>query len=187
MKRLKRLWILLIVFAAPSGGPGVRVGPAETAGHRGGRDALYGARRQPRRGLPGGAGDKGLYLPALPHGGFDAIAHTLFCNAAVPGASSTDVLLHQVPQALIKGRRVQPEVCDVDGRRQRSAHDSALHSDQSRSLDGRSVRDAGDHQYGQNLGAILFQLRTGLPARKSLWRINIRCPRSKLVCRLRRS
>jgi len=34
-------------------------------------------------------------------GVFDRLPHTLFCNAAVPGATSTDVLAHQVPQALI--------------------------------------------------------------------------------------
>src|SRR3990172_9815276 len=34
-------------------------------------------------------------------GVFDHIPSTLFCNAAVPGATSQDVLLHQVPQALI--------------------------------------------------------------------------------------
>jgi lysophospholipase L1-like esterase len=34
-------------------------------------------------------------------GVFDRLPHTLFCNAAVPGATSADVLAHQVPQALI--------------------------------------------------------------------------------------
>lgn len=34
-------------------------------------------------------------------GVFDRLPHTLFCNAAVPAATSMDVLLHQVPQALI--------------------------------------------------------------------------------------
>jgi lysophospholipase L1-like esterase len=32
---------------------------------------------------------------------FDEVTHTLFCNAAVPGATSSDVLLYQVTQAVI--------------------------------------------------------------------------------------
>src|SRR3954467_13782269 len=35
------------------------------------------------------------------NGVFDVMPHTLFCNAAVPGATSSDVVLHQVPQAVI--------------------------------------------------------------------------------------
>jgi lysophospholipase L1-like esterase len=34
-------------------------------------------------------------------GVFDRLPHTLFCNAAVPGATSADVLAYQVPQAII--------------------------------------------------------------------------------------
>ena len=33
-------------------------------------------------------------------GVFDTVPHTLFCNAGVPGATSSDVLAHQVPQAI---------------------------------------------------------------------------------------
>jgi lysophospholipase L1-like esterase len=34
-------------------------------------------------------------------GVFDTVPHTLFCNSAVPGATSADVLHYQVPQAII--------------------------------------------------------------------------------------
>lgn len=33
-------------------------------------------------------------------GAFDTIPNTIFCNAGVPGATSSDVLAHQVPQAI---------------------------------------------------------------------------------------
>jgi lysophospholipase L1-like esterase len=33
-------------------------------------------------------------------GVFDTVPNTLFCNAGVPGATSSDVLAHQVPQAI---------------------------------------------------------------------------------------
>jgi len=33
-------------------------------------------------------------------GVFDTISNTLFCNAGVPGATSSDILAHQVPQAI---------------------------------------------------------------------------------------
>src|ERR1043166_9298847 len=42
------------------------------------------------------------YPYVLYQGGvFDKMPQTLFCNLAVPGATSQDVLVHQVPQALI--------------------------------------------------------------------------------------
>ncbi|HEY5974534.1 MAG TPA: SGNH/GDSL hydrolase family protein [Geobacteraceae bacterium] len=37
-----------------------------------------------------------LYRSAV----FDTVPNTLFCNAGVPGATSSDVLAHQVPQAI---------------------------------------------------------------------------------------
>ena len=42
------------------------------------------------------------YAYLLYHGGtYDTLTNTLFANAAVPGATSTDVLAYQVPQASI--------------------------------------------------------------------------------------
>ena len=44
---------------------------------------------------------KGFTYLLYQEGVFDQLPYTLFCNASVPAATSMDVLLHQVPQALI--------------------------------------------------------------------------------------
>jgi lysophospholipase L1-like esterase len=101
-------------------------------------------------------------------GAFDTIPHSLFCNAAVPGAASRDVLLHQVPQALIPaaagGFRPQYITLTVGGNDLLSIMQFASsHPDQGEVLQfGQQVLT----QYGQNLASILFQLRTGLPSAK---------------------
>lgn len=43
-------------------------------------------------------------------GAFDTVANTIFCNAGVPGATSSDVLAHQVPQAIT---RFRPDVITI--------------------------------------------------------------------------
>src|SRR5690242_11786413 len=43
-------------------------------------------------------------------GAFDAVPNTIFCNAGVPGATSGDVLAHQVPQAI---ERFRPGVITI--------------------------------------------------------------------------
>jgi lysophospholipase L1-like esterase len=108
---------------------------------------------------------KGYVYRLYEKAAFDSIDHTLFCNAAVPGASSADVLLHQVPQALIRsadGGFVPKYVTLTVG-----GNDllSILHYIQSNPDPSTVVPFATQviTQYGRNLGAILFQLRTGLP------------------------
>ena len=102
MKRLSRLWILLIVFAAALG-----AAPASALDDKSPIIAED-ATRYMALGDSLAAGylalpvTKGYTYRLYDTGSFDAISHTLFCNAAVPGASSSDVLMHQVPQALIR-------------------------------------------------------------------------------------
>ena len=43
-------------------------------------------------------------------GAFDTVPNTIFCNAGVPGATSGDVLVHQVPQAI---ERFRPGVITI--------------------------------------------------------------------------
>jgi lysophospholipase L1-like esterase len=98
-------------------------------------------------------------------GRFDSIDHTLFSNAAVPGATSSDVLLYQVPQAIIRsadgGFNPKYVTLTVGG------NDllSILHYIQT-NPDPKTVMPFAIQvitQYGRNLGAILYQLRTRLP------------------------
>ena len=99
---------------------------------------------------------------------FDSIDHTLFCNASVPGATSSDVLMHQVPQALIRsvdgGFNAKYVTLTVGG------NDllAILHYIQTNPDPSTVVPFATQviTQYGRNLGAILFQLRMGLPGAK---------------------
>ncbi len=99
---------------------------------------------------------------------FDSIDHTLFANAAVPGATSSDVLLHQVPQALIRfadgGFNPKYVTLTVGG------NDllAILRYIQTNPDPSTVVPFATQviTQYGRNLGAILSQLRMGLPGAK---------------------
>ena len=109
------------------------------------------------------------YAYLLYQGGvFDRIPHTLFCNAAVPGASSRDVLLHQVPQALIVpvngGFSPHYITLTVGGNDLLAIlHFAATHPDQSQVLQF-AQQVLGD--YARNLGQSLAQLRAGLPQAK---------------------
>jgi lysophospholipase L1-like esterase len=101
-------------------------------------------------------------------GTFDAIPHTLFANAAVPGATSADVLHHQVPQALIPfgdgGFNAGDITLTVGGNDLLAIlHYLATHQDPQ---DVQQFASTVLTQYGQNLASILFQLRQGLPAAK---------------------
>ena len=101
-------------------------------------------------------------------GVFDHIPSTLFCNAAVPGATSQDVLLHQVPQALIPfadgGFNPKYVTLTVGGNDLLAIlRFAATHQDPAEIVQfANQVLGA----YARNLGAILFQLRSGLPDAK---------------------
>jgi lysophospholipase L1-like esterase len=102
------------------------------------------------------------------NGVFDAIPHTLFCNAAVPGATSRDVLLYQVPQAVIAA---------ADGGFNPAYVTLTVGGNDLLSI----LKFMGTHQnpdevlqfatgvitqYGHNLGTTLYLLRTALPNTK---------------------
>jgi lysophospholipase L1-like esterase len=97
---------------------------------------------------------------------FDSLDRTLFCNAAVPGATSSDVLLHQVPQALIRDGGFNPKFVTLTV----GGNDllSILRYIQTNPVPSTVVPYATQviMQYGRNLGAILYQLHTGLPNAK---------------------
>jgi lysophospholipase L1-like esterase len=101
-------------------------------------------------------------------GAFDHISHTLFCNAAVPGATSTDVLQHQVPQTIIPasatGFRPRYITLTVGGNDLLSILAFArTHPDPIQIFQFAQQVLA---TYGGNLAAILLQLRSALPASK---------------------
>jgi lysophospholipase L1-like esterase len=83
---------------------------------------------------------------------FDAIHRTHFCNAAVPGAASLDVLKYQVPQAVDK---FHPTVITL----------SVGGNDLLPLLDGSEPGQVLD-TFRTNLVAILQRLRIGLPEAK---------------------
>jgi lysophospholipase L1-like esterase len=101
-------------------------------------------------------------------GVFDRLPHTLFCDAAVPGATSFDVLLHQVPQAVIPlalgGFDAQYVTLTVGGNDLLSILRFALADPNENDvlLFAQQVLTT----YAQNVGATLTQLRQGLPAAK---------------------
>jgi lysophospholipase L1-like esterase len=168
MKRLSRLWILLIVFAAALG-----AAPASASDHPPPIIAED-ATRYMALGDSLAAGylalpvTRGYTYRLYDTERFDAISHTLFCNAAVPGATSSDVLMHQVPQALIRaangGFNPKYVTLTVGG------NDllAILHYIQTNPDPSTLVPFATQviMQYGNNLAAILLQLRTGLPDAK---------------------
>jgi lysophospholipase L1-like esterase len=101
-------------------------------------------------------------------GAFDRMPHTLFANASVPGAASGDVLLHQVPQAIIPaatgGFSPQYITLTVGGNDLLSVlRFAATHPDPNEVI---QFAQGVLAQYAQNLGAILFQLQSGLPGVK---------------------
>jgi len=85
-------------------------------------------------------------------GVFDSIERMLFCNAGVPGASSLDVLEHQVPQAVDKFRPTTITM-SVGG------------NDLLPLRDGAELRQVL-HAFRTNLCQILQRLRSGLPEAK---------------------
>jgi lysophospholipase L1-like esterase len=101
-------------------------------------------------------------------GEFDRIPHTLFCDAAVPGATSLDVLQHQVPQATIPesegGFHPRYVTLTVGGNDLLAIlRFIGTHQDPAEILQfAMSVIT----QYGQNLGATLSQLSIALPDAK---------------------
>lgn len=98
-------------------------------------------------------------------GVFDHISFSLFCNAAVPGATSLDVLRHQVPQALIPlaqgGFGPKYVTLTVGGNDLLAIlRFAATHQDPAEVFQfANQVLGA----YAQNLGATLVQLHSGLP------------------------
>ena len=100
------------------------------------------------------------------HGVFDKVRHSLFANAAVPGATSRDFVLHQVPQALIPAAAggFIPRLRDGDHRRQRPALDPPLHEHPPGSADVMQFANGVLAAYAQNLFVGLAQIRAGLPS-----------------------
>ena len=102
------------------------------------------------------------------NGVFDHIPFTLFCNAAVPGATSRDVLLHQVPQALIPladgGFGPKYVTLTVGGNDLLAIlRFAATHQDPAEIF---QFANQVLGRYAQNLGTTLVQLRSGLPNAK---------------------
>jgi lysophospholipase L1-like esterase len=101
-------------------------------------------------------------------GVFDAISHTLFCNAAVPGATSRDVLLHQIAQALIPpaegGFNPAFVTLTIGGNDLLSILAfMQTHPNQDEVL---QFANGVLTPYGRNLSTAIYQLRTGLPNAK---------------------
>jgi lysophospholipase L1-like esterase len=101
-------------------------------------------------------------------GVFDRMPHTLFCNAAVPGSTSRDVLLHQTALALIPpaegGFNPAYITVTVGGNDLLKILKFA-----SENPDPADVVAYGQQVIGEfaaNLAATLVQLRTGLPNAK---------------------
>src|SRR6185295_14481716 len=175
MKSMKRMWPLLVVLtvalrAAPAS---AQVRP-ESAKDYPSRILADDATRYMALGDSIAAGylavpvTKGYVYRLYDTAVFDSIDHTQFCNAAVPGATSADVLLHQVPQALIRfgegGFNPKYVTLTVGG------NDllAILRYIQTNPDPSTVVPFATQviTQYGRNLGGIMFQLRTGLPGAK---------------------
>jgi lysophospholipase L1-like esterase len=93
-------------------------------------------------------------------GVFDSIDRMLFCNAGVPGASSLDVLEHQVPLAVNKFRPTTITL-SVGG------------NDLLPLLDGVGLRQVL-HTFHRNLEQILQCLRSGLP-KANIYLNNLYC------------
>lgn len=92
---------------------------------------------------------QGYVYQLYQRGVFDQTPNTLFSNAAVPGATSADVLQYQVPQAV---QRFQPHVITI----------TVGGNDLLSILNGADpVIVLG--QFQNNLAAILASLRAGLP------------------------
>lgn len=105
-----------------------------------------------------------LYL----EGAFDRLPHTLFNNIGVTGATSQDVLLHQVPQAVIPAALggfapgyITLSVGGNDLVRILAFAQSGADPGQVEAYAGQVLGE-----FAQNLAAILGGLRAGLPSAK---------------------
>ena len=101
-------------------------------------------------------------------GVFDRIRHTLFANAAVPGASSRDLLLYQVPQALIPaadGGFIPDYVTLTIGGNDLLSilHFMQTHPDPAEVL---QFATGVIGTYGQNLWTAVYRLHNALPNAK---------------------
>jgi hypothetical protein len=116
MKSMKRTWPVLVVLAvvlgvAPASG---KDRPESKTDHQA-QLLADDATRYMALGDSLAAGylalpvTKGYVYRLYETAAFDSLDRTLFCNAAVPGATSSDVLLHQVPQALIRDGGFNPK------------------------------------------------------------------------------
>lgn len=92
-------------------------------------------------------------------GTFDQSTNTIFANAAVPGATSSDVLAHQVPQAV---SRFQPHVVTL----------SVGGNDLLSILAGADPTEVLT-QFQTNLAQILCGLRKGLPPQARIYVSNL--------------
>ena len=100
------------------------------------------------------------------HGVFDKVRHSLFANAAVPGATSRDFVLHQVPQALIPaaaGGFIPDYVTVTIGGNDLLSilHYMSTHPDPA---DVMQFANGVLAAYAQNLFVGLAQIRAGLPS-----------------------
>ena len=92
---------------------------------------------------------KGYVYELYREGAFDTVPHTLFANAAVPGATSAHVLQHQVPQAI---EAFRPDVITL----------TVGGNDLLRILDGANP-GVVLAEFQSNLTQIFLALRTALP------------------------
>jgi lysophospholipase L1-like esterase len=94
------------------------------------------------------------YTYLLYQGGVvDTVPNTIFCNAAVPGATSADVLTYQVPQALAHLNDFKPDVITL------TVGGNDLLSILKTGADPNVVLQ----NFAGNLTKILMKLKTGLP------------------------
>ena len=167
MKLTARSWLTLLVFAATVSLPARALAQSPQV-------LALDATRYMALGDSIAAGYKAMpvtqgytYL-LYENGVFDAVPHTLFCNAAVPGATSRDVLLYQVPQALIStadgGFNPAYLTLTVGGNDLLSILKfMGTHQNPNEVLQFASGVLA---QYGQNLAGTLYLLHTALPNTK---------------------
>lgn len=101
-------------------------------------------------------------------GVFDRVPHTLFNNISVVGATSTDVLQHQVPGAVIPfavgGFNAKYVTLTVGGNDLLKVLALALSGADQATVEGYAQQVLGEYQ--QNLSLILTKLRAGLPDAK---------------------
>jgi len=99
------------------------------------------------------------------NGAFDRISHTLFNNLSSVGATSEDVLLHQVPQVLIPGVEggFQPDYVTLTVGGNDAVAIQRYAATNPSPLDLQLFIQQTINGYAQNLGGILLALTTDLP------------------------